>query len=574
MTKTDSSNDFPSILALQLILLPLVILTISVLCFMAGFPVNGIIFPLALGVTVGISLIPLKRGSKRPLLKATAVFIILITVSFLISATVYDFSWDGQVYHQAAVILLEKGWNPFYYNFLGAQDYRFWKAAGDAGPIIEHYSKASWILAASVYTFTGSLEGGKMFHFLFMAAVFLSALEFLSFLKRIRGTAKFIIAALAALNPVSLYQVSSFYNDGLLASMLTILMLSALRYIMFDDGRALFIMAIIIPTLVNIKFTGLAYSGVVLALTGAAVGIAGRIPRKRFIVSIGAAFLFAVGFIGFQPYITNIIHKGNPFYPVYRLGESEKGAPNNIEIGQAPAAFMNQNRFVKLGYSLFSYACNDIEKMPRLKIPFYVASWEIPPLGYTDVRYSGFGPLFGSALILVIIGAGVAALKSKRIILIYSSTAAAVILISALINPEAWWARLSPQLWLLPLVFIIASYYRRKNKFLRYLRNFVIAVLIIDCFIIMGRYSKFNLELNGLFKDQMRRMARISHISNTRYLVAPYNSYLSTERRLNTFHVRYKMVEKLEPRHATPIVGAIGAKFAIEGNRPAARGAN
>ncbi len=428
------------------------------------------------------------------------------------------------------------------------------------------FSKASWILAASVYTLTGSLEGGKMFHFLFIAAVFLFALEFLSFLKRIRSTSKFIIAALVALNPVSLYQVFSFYNDGLLASMLTILMLPALRYIMFDDERAIFIMAITIPILVNIKFTGLAYSGVVLALTWAAVRIAGRKPRKCFIISIGAAFLFAVGFIGFQPYITNIIHKGNPFYPAYTFGESVKGASNNIEIGQAPAAFMNRNRFVKLGYSLFSYASGDITKMPRLKIPFYVASSEIPPLGYADVRYSGFGPLFGSALILVIIGAGVASFKSKRIILIYSSTAAAVILISTLINPEAWWARLSPQLWLLPFVFIIVSFYRRKNKLARYLRNFVIAVLIIDCFIIMGRYSKFNLELNGLFKDQMRRMARISTVLKTRYLVDPYNSYLSTENRLNTFHVRYKMVEKLEPRQATPIVGAKGAKFAMEGN--------
>lgn len=561
MAKIASSNDFSAVLAIQLILLPLVILTISVSLFIIGFPVNGLIFPLAFGVTVGISFIPLKHGSKKPLLKATAVFIILIMVSFLISSLVYDFSWDGQVYHQAAVILLEKGWNPFYYNFLGAQDYRFWKAAGSAGPIIEHYSKASWILAASVYAFTDSLEGGKMFHFLFIVAVFLFTLEFLSFLKRIRGPAKFIIAALVALNPVSVYQVFSFYNDGLLASLLTILILSASRYIIFNNERTVFIMVITIPTLVNIKFTALAYSGVVLALTWIAVRFTGRTPRKRFIIKIGVAFLFAVGFIGFQPYITNIIHKGNPFYPAYIFGNSEKGASNVIQKGQAPAAFMNQNRFVKLGYSLFSYVSNDIKKMPRLKIPFYVDSSEIPPLGYTDVRYSGFGPLFGSALILVIIGAGVTVFKWKRIILIYSSLTVAVIFISVLINPEAWWARLSPQLWLLPFVFIIASYYQGKSKFIPYLRNFVIAVLIINCFIITGRNAKFNLELNELFIDQMRQMARISTVLNTSYLVDPYNSYLSTEYRLNRFHVHYKMVEKLELQKATPIVGALGAKF-------------
>jgi hypothetical protein len=290
------------------------------------------------------------------------------------------------------------------------------------------------------------------------------------------------------------------------------------------------------------------------------------ILRKKQVFEIlflGAAFITAVVLVGYQPYITNIIHKGNPFYPAITIEKDKDTVVKNIERGQAPEAFMEKNRFSKLVYSLFSRSDNNIKRMPRLKIPFTLHGSELVAFTGPDTRYGGFGPLFGSVLLLVI--AFVPLLfKLRRLILIYPLIAMAVVLISTLINPEAWWARLSPQLWLLPMIFIISSYYFKKNKLIKYWRGFVIFLLLINCSIILVKNTGHHLKVTRLFKNQMLWMKKTAQQMNISWEIYPHQSHLSVQYRLKKFKVPHQMERTLKNKRTRPIIGSWGAKFYLE----------
>ncbi|MCP5107451.1 MAG: hypothetical protein GY950_28950, partial [bacterium] len=112
-----------TVLTLQVLLLPASLLIISVLLFWVTVPITFGHFLLALAVTVGISYLPVKKKKylappanfkKHDFLKITGVFLLLILISLLVSMAVYDFSQDGQAYHQPGIIALANGWNPFH----------------------------------------------------------------------------------------------------------------------------------------------------------------------------------------------------------------------------------------------------------------------------------------------------------------------------------------------------------------------------------------------------------------------------------------------------------------------------
>ncbi|MCP5106269.1 MAG: hypothetical protein GY950_22980, partial [bacterium] len=228
-------------------------------------------------------------------------------------------------------------------------------------------------------------------------------------------------------------------------------------------------------TLCNIKFTGLVYGAAIVGLSWLAVFIIDRDYQKRFVKYMGAAFLLAVVVIGYQPYITNLVHKGNPFYPSVTFA---KGG-NNVVSRQAPADFIKKNRFSKLFYSLFSKSENRLGHMPRLKMPLSIDDSEMTAFNNVDARYGGFGPLFGTVL-LIMISAIPLLFKAKRLIILYTLIAAAIILISTLLNPEAWWARLAPQLWLLPVTFLVSFYYIPRDHRMVYVRGFVISLMFLN----------------------------------------------------------------------------------------------
>ena len=70
------------------------------------------------------------------------------------AALFHDVSWDGQVYHQPAVLALAGGWNPLHDGPLSLAERpdNLW---------INHYPKAAWVAQAILLRLTGSLEAAK-----------------------------------------------------------------------------------------------------------------------------------------------------------------------------------------------------------------------------------------------------------------------------------------------------------------------------------------------------------------------------------------------------------------------------
>jgi len=542
-------NYSAQLLALQVLMLPAILLSISAVLFFLTIPITPAHFLAALAATVGISFLLFKkhRHFKSPgnlktcdYWKVTAVFFILILVGLLIGMSVYDFSQDGQAYQQPAVIALANGWNPFHEPFLEKYEPFYKQAMAGNEMYANHYTKASWITAAAVYRLTGSVESGKLFNFLYMAAVFLITWNFLFHFGRIPGKAKLVIAVLTALNPVVLYQVFSYYNDCQLASLLSITLILAFEYILFREEKALFFLFITLPVLSNIKFTGLIYGAVIICLAWLVVFILDRDVQRRFIFTMGAAFLAAVFIIGFQPYMTNLASKGNPFYPALRSGGTGETLFKTVIGNQAPGDFMTKDRFRKLFYSLFSRSDSNLTHMPRLKIPFTIHKNELAAFDVPDARYGGFGPLFGSILLLVIPGAFVVLFKAKRIVKWFGFIPAGVIVVSTLINPEAWWARLSPQLWLLPITLIVSFYYLPGKRW-KYGRGLAILLLLVNSMMVIIEHTGYTLGVNRQFKRQMAVLSEATRQTREVLAVAPDVFYLTIHERLHYFKIRHRM---------------------------------
>ncbi|MGE5341010.1 MAG: hypothetical protein ACM3SY_05955 [Candidatus Omnitrophota bacterium] len=542
------NRDYFQLLALQILLLPVCILVISSLGFCIGVPLTRVHFILGFISDIALSfvlvrLLPYFKGSQTEsfysigdFIKITALFVLLIILSSLISIWVYDFSYDGQTYHQSAVIALANGWNPFHEPFVEKYNPEYKRALLGNELYVDHYTKASWMTAASIYRLTGRIEAGKMFNFLYILAAFLVTLNFLRHFGRIPEISKLIISALVALNPVSLYQMWSFYNDGQMASLMSMLLVLAFQYIMFREDRTYIFLFPIVVIISNIKFTGLFYSMMIMGMSWLTVFIIDRDWQRRFGISMGVAFVIAFLFIGFQPYVTNLIYKGNIVYPAVRL---EGGKIETVLNKQAPPAFLKKDRFSKLVYSVFSSSDN-ASNMPRLKVPFSIGENEMKAFNVTDARYGGFGPLFGSILLLVLVVMLIVAFKLRRIVWLFSFIPAMLILLVTLLSPESWWARLSPQLWLLPITFIVTFYYF-PNEYVEYFRGFILSILLLNCVLVFTQNTNYTLETNIQFRRQIAALADASRKAREPLMVSPGPFYLSTQNRLRDFHIRYRM---------------------------------
>lgn len=135
----------------------------------------------------------------------------------------------------------------------------------------------------------------------------------------------------------------------------------------------------------------------------------------------------------------------------------------------------------------------------RLLIPFMKYKGE--SLNDPDVRVAGFGYFFSGIVLLcaILVLLNFKGFMQRAFIFYF-----ALILGSCLINPELWWARYVPQMWLLPFIIIIFSFNLSLNKVSHYIRNAVIFFLALN-FLFTAK-----LPLNTGYKNAIQsQLARI-----------------------------------------------------------------
>jgi hypothetical protein len=295
--------------------------------------------------------------------------------------------------------------------------------------------------------------------------------------------------------------------------------------------------------LIEVKFTGLVYA--VLMIAGLATGAwmwDRRHDAVRYAVILFCLGLFAVGVPGYQPYVTNTLINGHPFYPAV----GQEGS-RNVQWKQASPEFLALNRVVKLGISVFSSSSNTAWEW---KIPFFIDKSELMALTGADARYAGLGPLYSGALVLAILlvifmTKALAATELKVFALLL-----AILGVTIFINPEAWWARLSPQLWLLPLIPVVVTV-SNPARWKPWFGVLVVAVMLANS-LMVGLYNvKYAIDRSAEFTDLFQQLREVSK-SDPIEITLSKSYHVATTQRLEQNGVSYRSVVMLDcvPAHS------------------------
>jgi hypothetical protein len=510
-----------------LLLVPAASVLVAAVGFAAGRPIGASHLAMAVGLAAGASLalgaldgVPVRRTLAALALGAAA-----LGAAAMLAAGCWDFSYDGQAYHQSAVSLLARGWNPLAGPLASEVTvHRLW---------IEHYLRGPELAAAVAYAATGSLEAGKAPGFTLLVAAALLAGTAL----RRAGAAPAVAAvgaALAAANPVALTQLLTFYVDGQLALLFTCAVALASLALMTppaagdelppcvrlrrsadtarsDRGESASLprrrpprsawplLAAALALLAQVKFTGVVYAGLLfVAIAAAALGLPRAAGARWRVLALAAAVAAATLAVSWQPLVTNAREHRHPFFPLAGPGARD------VVSGQAPR-FSAGGRLARFFEATFAESSAGREA-PVSKWPFVVRARELEAMAEADVRVGGFGPLFALALVLCAAGAAwyLATGGGRR-----SSglLVAAAVIATAAVNPAAWWARYVPQLWLAALVAAL-SLAAAARPAARWLGAAALVVLAADATLVAGSVARAQVRTQAAAAAQLRELAR------------------------------------------------------------------
>jgi hypothetical protein len=450
----------PARFCLILVLMLLGSLTLNLLLCVAGFFAGKPISILQPSVAIGASLIlpPILLGRQAPwppkrIALLCLSYCLILATSVAVATQFRDISTDGQSYQGTAMAKLAAGWNPV-------------KDPENMDPVpydwtlnnILRFPKAHWIAEAAIMKLTGNLEAGKGLHFILAAASFLLALSLFLELGRSSLAVSVLLALLVSLNPVTVNQCLSYYNDGMVSSLLVSFVACSIYLVLRYGNVPLLLLATITLNLSNLKFGALGLLVIIgLVYCAALLTVRPKVPILRICGVFIGSLILGVLFIGYNPYVVNFKLGGHPFYP---FNSFTMANPTRVaqEIHQTPANFRGRGPIHSLLLSIFSRSSNEFVAEGRtmgpghLKLPFTVTAAELQTFASTGTRVGGWGPLFSGIILMT--GVVFALLFRRRqphapfVTLLVVLVAVAV---SILALPDHWWARYAPHLWLIPL---------------------------------------------------------------------------------------------------------------------------
>ena len=383
----------------------------TVLGLAARVPLGWWQFPLAILGAGGLIYLRFKNEWRRGVLAG----ICIILGAVALSALIPDYSYDGTLYHNEISIRLAEGWNPIY------------DPLPDTSLWTRHYAKGMELLAATIMGAFGSVETGKGINIILAASALLylkTALD--EWLPRRGNPLKWCIVLFSACNPQALAELTVPYNDlGTYYS----LMWGILLLLLWNRRRSRFLLCSLLGITVvaiSIKFT-CAFHMTLLWLAAIIWTAFHRQWRRAAVLSLWFLAAAVAGFVllGWHPYVTNLIHAGNPLYPLMGSGQVDIMSYNTPDI------YEGHNRF----YNFL------LSNVPRLYL-----------IGY-DTRIDGFGPLFLPVLLLSIFIMAC----DRRNVPGVAWYIVIVTLASCFVFEQTWWPRYNMQLWLVPVTAIVTA---------------------------------------------------------------------------------------------------------------------
>lgn len=382
----------------------------------------------------------------------TLLAVLLCGLLAAIAAQFDDFSWDGMAVRIENVLALSSGWNPIKdpgfeqrSHFLKNNPYLL------GGTLTGTHYTFGTILAAYLVNLTGNLNAGKaVTPILMLVSLGVSFGAFRAVGLRPRWSLG--LALCVMLNPVSIYQSSSYYIDGQIGSLYASLVCSGLR-LLFTPLRADGVVALGLSFLAlsAAKTSGLFYGIIAnVAFLGFFAILKIRHSRERLIFVLTAVFLiwpagWAVRNIaGLQrpswSYLSNSINIASPYYGV---GESSLAAKE----------FLNNSKW-EIFFLSHLAPTEVIAEAVKTKFPFWLNRRELALFEdlSPDPRAGGFGPLYGAFLILAGISGGLLWYQPRPPLGAWFPIFPTLI---GVMLSQTWWARWVPQAWLIPIFLLL-----------------------------------------------------------------------------------------------------------------------
>ncbi|MDR0364770.1 MAG: hypothetical protein LBH92_07125 [Bacteroidales bacterium] len=441
----------------------------SLLTASALFAIGLKIYPFVLTFAIILSLLSLylmTRKSTSEFISSTALFLMLFFASLYLSSMFYDYSWDGRCYHGEAIVAMKNGWNPMYqHHVLGVNpEMAFW---------VDHYAKGLETISAVIYSATNELELGKAVNFILVFAAGFIFYHFLSSrFSFISAKKRFFLALIFSLCPVVVNQLFTFYIDWIVYVLLLILISLLIDAIRRPDKFNLYFIGVSIFILVTIKFNILFWVAFTLLCYFIYIAILKRYKLlKNLIISSAAGAILGLFLAGYNPYITNFIDRGNPFYPF--MGEGKRDVITWI----IPKCVQGKSHAEASLISVLSYPNTTDSNV--FAFPWNLKKEYIEGSGLYDSRIGGFGAFFAWILILT------TTLycfkidfknKKKRLFDIFLLT----LFLSLFLLPYGWWARYVPFFYAFPLVMLLYLEYEKKNRFIILSKNLIYLLIAVN----------------------------------------------------------------------------------------------
>lgn len=516
------------LLGYQIFLFSGLILIITTGLFFLKIPISAFILPISF--ILSLILIALINKKKIKLwtfsqwVTTIVLFIAIYTISFLISKHFYDVSWDGQEYHQSAILLLTDGhWNPIFEDITSSSYSGIW---------VQHYGKASEILASSLVIITKQIETGKIFNLLFIAGAFFlgtgTLWKFKTMNKWIAGLLTFVIV----FNPVTIYQSLSYYVDGQLLSAILAILFTGVLFIKEKDSSAYLIWFMIGIIIINLKFTGILFAGIaclvfliyILFLKDK------KIFWKTFFVC-GLTGLIGILIIGFNPYVRNTLEFNHPFYPL--AGENTR----DIRSSQTPEDLREVGYIRRAVISLFllDHEGEDI----IWRTPFTTNPESLELYRYADPRTGGFGVYFmeicAFSFILLIQMILKKENKGLKYLLILELTC---VVVAYIMMRDAYWGRYVPVIFIAPWAIMVYSFILDNNKN-RFLPRLVLFLFFVNMMIVGSMYWTDSTEGTNNVSGILKSVKNIPVV----YIYSPYGQFLNNTRRFDENNIKYELIK-------------------------------
>lgn len=435
--------------------------------YIFGTPINIFTLPVAfvfysICILCFISFLDSKRNTQYVTLCIFVVLNLIISACAFLFAQTYDSSWDGQGYHQSAVIALATGWNPIWHSSIDFLQ----KLPSQI--FAEGYPPAFWELEASFYAVWGKINAAKVLNLYF---ALIACLTWYSLLRRIhfRKILAGIISFLVILQPVYLLQFLTFMQDGLGYQLVLIAIASLVIFILTPKAYwAIMVFFFSELFLVSTKYSQLPLA-VVLGVIALLV-IGNRLLNKvykvtPYVKSVLVGLILVSVLFAHLPYIRNFIAHGAMFFPT-----NEADLMGSVKYNNVPNNLSHDNKFVLLFYGIFSRAQDSTSGDPRakqniaeLKIPFTTSIDEVTDsVSLYNNRAGAGGPLFSGIVVVSILFLFVMSFKAqtqKERYAMYASYLCLLLLLAlALATPTPNLLRYVNQLQLIPFAVLLPIY--------------------------------------------------------------------------------------------------------------------